>query len=229
MRNTMSREEFDGSVRSPSCRSREQSPCSGAPSVPMRMRRIGTGRGAWLIFLATAAILILVCLGGIVYCVAISRGRGRRNPTTIEAVRNEMAELNLPSGYLPAVYGRLGEFRGVAYVNPETDGRIQLFEDATKMHDAKIETRKSSAGQPVHPQPTTDPLLNVKSHIRQLRIKGKECTFEFSQGIDPETRQARRRVSGTFAGKGGPTTIEVEMDASAYNEGQIVKMLEGIR
>jgi hypothetical protein len=193
------------------------------------MRRKGTGRRVWLIFLATAAIVFLLCLGGIVYSLRNFTAEGSSDPTTIEAVRNEMAELNLPSGYLPAVYGRLGEFRGVAYVQPETDGRIQLFEDATKMHDAKIETRKSSAAQPVHPQPTTDPLLNVKSHTRQLRIKGKECTFEFSQGVDPETRHTRRRVSGTFAGKGGPTTIEVEMDASAYNESQIVKMLEGIR
>ncbi len=180
-------------------------------------------------FLASAAILVLLCLGGIVYCVRNFTGEGSSDPTTIEAVRHEMAELNLPAGYLPAVYGRLGEFRGVAYVNPETDGRIQLFEVATNMHDAKMATQQSLAGQPAHPQPTTEPLLNVKSHMKQIRVKGKECAFEFSQGIDPETRHTRRRVSGTFEGKGGPTTIEVDVDEAAYHEGQIVTMLEGIR
>ena len=89
-------------------------------------------------FLASAAILVLLCLEGIVYCVRNFTGEGSSDPTTIEAVRHEMAELNLPAGYLPAVYGRLGEFRGVAYMNPETNARILLFEVVANMRDPKV-------------------------------------------------------------------------------------------
>jgi hypothetical protein len=175
------------------------------------------------------AIVFLLCLGASVFFVLNFTGEGSSDPATIDAVRNQMAELVLPSGYLPAAYGRLGTLRFVAYVNPKTDGRIGLIEDSTKTEDAKNENDKRLSAPPMHLQLTTDVLQDVKSQSKPIRIKGKECPFEFSQGNVPASRQTRRRVSGTFEGKGGLTTIEVDMKASDYHEGQIVKMLEGIR
>ena len=193
----MSREEFGGSVRRPSGRSRAQSstePHAGGTTAQCVERAPADGPGSC----SSPPPPFWSCCAWEELFIACANftGEGSSDPTTIEAVRHEMAELNLPAGYLPAVYGRLGEFRGVAYVNPETDGRIQLFEVATNMHDAKMATQQSLAGQPAHPQPTTEPLLNVKSHMKQIRVKGKECHSSSAKGSIPRlaTRAGASRV-----------------------------------
>jgi hypothetical protein len=198
---------------------------------PARMlkRRMGGGTKDWLITLGVGACFLLLFFGGIVYVLRNFEGEGSSDPAKIEAIRNEIAKFNLPAGFLPATYGRIGEFRGVAYANPDIDGGLLLLECARKTHDREVESSSHLAEKLGQSHLTTDSLLNAKSQIKQIKIKGKECTFEFSQGIDPATRQMHRRVSGMFEGKGGPTTIEVEMDESAYRENDIVAMLEGIQ
>ena len=192
----MSREEFGGSVRRPSGRSRARSSTERAPAVQLRMRRTGTGRRAWIMFLASAAILVLLCLEGIVYCVRNFTGEGSSDPTTIEAVRHEMAELNLPAGYLPAVYGRLGEFRGVAYMNPETNARILLFEVVANMRDPKVAPSNLLQGRQRIPSQRRTRCSTSNPIPSGFASKGKNAHSSSAKGSIPElaTRAAASRV-----------------------------------
>jgi hypothetical protein len=153
------------------------------------------------------------------------------DPATIDAARDEMVKLKLPSGFFPITLARFGDITCVGYWNYDIDGRITLTECVLKSGNSDIEVRKYLAEQHTESHLSTEPLVDAERHTKQIRIKGKQYPFEFTRGTDPTTHQVRRCVSGGFEGNRAATLIEIEIavNESAYNEDHIVKMLEGIR
>jgi hypothetical protein len=156
---------------------------------------------------------------------------GSNDPATIDAARDEMAKLNLPSGFSPIALARFGDITCVGYWNYDIDGRITLIDSGLKSGNSDIERRKYLAEQHSESHFSAESLLDAKRHTKQIGIKGKQYPFEFTRGIDPTTHEIRRRASGGFEGNRAPALIEIEIEVneSAYNEDHIVKMLEGIR
>jgi hypothetical protein len=192
-------------------------------------KHVMSGRTKRCLILVGIVSICCASVGGIASYVHGFRFEGSADPEKIDAARNDMAVFNLPSGFTPVTMGRIGDLRFVGYANPKINGRLEVIEITGKSAKQQAGGKRALAEQNGRSSFVGEALLNAKRQIKQIDIKGKACTIELTQGIDPTTNQVLRRGSGIFEGKNGPTMIEVEMDESAYKQDQILKMLESIR
>ena len=154
------------------------------------------------------------------------------DPAEIDAARNRIATIKLPAGFKPKSMlekeTMFGALRGVEYVDVANHGHLNLFESNISVGGGshrEIQTRQDLKDRGLDYEGS---LRNVKLVLKTLRIKGKDCKVEFTEGDDSETGKKRREVIGVFPGNHGQAEIVIQMDDSGYRAHEIVQMLEAI-
>ena len=186
-------------------------------------RRGGIKVSVILLGLAVCCFLLLGAIANHLFTGDVSS-----DPDKIDAVRNEMATLAIPPGFMPLQYANFHGIRCVGYLNPTVDATILLMQVPPEQSDHDLSAKQDIAEEQSQLDAGFQRLENVEGQRKLIKIKGKECPFQFTRGIDPKTQQQRERIAGIFEGKTSPITLIMDLDPSAYHEDQILKMLEGI-
>jgi hypothetical protein len=193
------------------------------------------GMKAFLIIAAVFGTCCLVCCGvGGYFFYSFAHGiKQSQAPAEVNAARAEIATINFPAGFEPANMFKMDNFMmlmtAVEYHNPAIHGQISLAEMKLKVGGSPQQTQMQMRQQLEQQGFGQRKMLNnSKSEKKTLKVKGRECAFDFTQGTNPVDKKKYRQVSGVFDGNNGPAFIMIEMDDSAYKEDAIVNMLETI-
>jgi hypothetical protein len=193
------------------------------------------GMKAFLIVLAVLGACCLLCCGiGGYFIYSVAHGITQSvAPAVVNAARDEIGTITLPAGFEPVHMFKMDNMfmlmTAVEYHNPAIHGQISLAEMKLKVggspQQSQAQMRQQLEQQGFGKRKLLD---NSKSERKTIKIKGRECQFDFTEGVDPIDKKKFRQVSGVFDGKNGPAFIMIEMDDSAYKENAIVNMLETI-
>ncbi len=161
------------------------------------------------------------------------------DPQAVTRVTTELAEIELPRDYHPvgAFYYQIpfttNEIRWVVYeigdeqgvmmlgnlgpLRMDVEQVVQYFEDLLQEHDRLRDH--------------TEQKRIEATETREMVIRGRPATFVFIRGVaevDDEEKPFRE-VTGTFEGSSGPTIFFLHVDESAYDEDEVIGILESIR
>jgi hypothetical protein len=219
----------------------EETPGRRGPSrdqwddAPQPKPGMSGGMKAFLIVAAVLGACCLLCCGvGGYFIYSVAHGiKQSQDSAEVNAARNEIATINFPAGFEPMQMFKMDNFMmlmtAVEYENPAVHGHISLAEMKLKVGGSPQQTQ-TQMRQQLDQQGfgKRKVLRNSKAETKTIKIKGHECSFTFTQGVDPVDKKKMHEVSGVFDGKRGIAFITIEMDDSAYKEDAIVKMLENI-
>lgn len=196
---------------------------------------MSSGMKAFLIILAIVGTCLVLCCGiGGYFIWSAARGiKHSENPADVNAARDEIAKIKLPEGFKPKDMFGMDNFMMkmavVVYENPAVHGRIMLMEMNVKVGQPQQNKAQMRAQLEQQGMARQSPLTNVKSSSKIIKIKGRDCDFEFVTGQDPATKKKRDQVSGVFDGSQGPVLFSMEVDDSGFHQDEVVKMLESIQ
>jgi hypothetical protein len=226
-------DEFNDPAQGPGKRDQWEEP------VPAQFSEAKSGMSggmkAFLIIAAVVGACGLLCCGvGGYFFYSVAHGMKQSTvPAEINAAKDQIATIKLPAGFEPESMFQMDNFlmlmTAVQYHNPPVHGQISLIEMKLKMggspqqNQAQMRAQMSQQGLGKRKD-----LSNSKSEKKIVKVKGRDCDFEFTQGVDPSDKRNYRQVSGVFDGNRGPVLILIEMDEAAYKADAIVNMLEGI-
>ncbi len=199
-------------------------------SGPPPKQGMGTGMKVFLILLAFAGVCCLVCCGGIYYFVSKFKGENSTDPAKVAAALADIAKIDLPPGFKPAQMTKVDVvafgFTTVEYKDPAVDGEFMLMEMGIKVGGPRDEDQLR---QQFENRETGHLRGKLKSETKMLKVKGRDCPFEFIEQEDPATKKKYRQVTGAFDGKAGPTMLMLKMEEKAFKQDQVVKIIEGIQ
>src|ERR1700685_6172 len=203
---------------------RPRDPWDDASSLPPPRTGMSGGMKAVLIIVGILGTCSLLCCGVLFYIgYSFSKGiKQSENPAEVDQARNEMCTISLPKGFKPQrMFGMdnfLMSMTAVEYRNPDVHGNVTLASMQLKMGNKKqseVQVRQQLETQGFS---RTNVLDDSKSETKTIKIKGRDCKFEFTQGINPDDHKHYREVSGVFDGTTGQVSISIEMDESAYKQ-----------
>jgi hypothetical protein len=191
------------------------------------------GMKAFLILAGILGLCCVLCCGVVGFFAYSFFPKVSQVPADVDAARNEIAKIELPAGFAPATMFKIDSFMmsmtAVEYRNAAIHGQITLVEMQLKVSPPA--QRDQTMRQQLDRQGFGTPMIlnNAKSETKKIKIKGQDCEFVFKQGSQGTPKRDVRQITGVFEGNHGPVSIMIEMDASAYKEDAIIKMLEGIK
>jgi hypothetical protein len=210
----------------------DQSPDQWGSEAPPKQGMSG-GMKAFLILIAILGTCCVLCCGVGGFFAYQSFPKVSQNAADVDAARDEIAKIDLPKGFQPEHTIKVDNFFmtliAVEYRDPAIDGHFSLAEMQLKFGEAS--ERDQAMRQQLERQGfgAFKNLRNAKSETKSIEIKGQECSISIKRGEDPGSKKKMVQVQGVFDGKHGPVSISLEMDAKAFKEEAIVKMLEGIK
>lgn len=194
-----------------------------------------------------AAVSLLLCCGTFAWIFNKFRGAFTDKPEEIVAVRQKIAEIDIPDEMQPA-FGMDIDFFGfgmqmVAFGNDlevqQANGGaergsfkgtflllMQMQISGTDEQELERQLQRQSGDQ--------GPNIRVESReFHNVTIDGEEFEFEFAQGTNTEDNSQVRSVSGMFHGRGGPTLFmlvvpEDSWNDEGWNEERAIQLLESI-
>jgi len=225
----------------------ETQPYSDAtpPPPPNSKRGLHWGLGLGCGCLATLFLMLILCGGGFAY-FAYRMGMTLEDawsgdPVVAAEATAELAEIELPGDYQPK-----GSFQ---YKIPMTDRKItwvvyEIGDQQGIMAMGNFGPLEVKPDEVVHrfeqvlmqqPEFSKHKDLPEKTVIeatetREMMIRAQPATFLFTKGHSTEDDdEAFRQVAGSFQGQGGPVLFFIHLEEDAYDEDEILGILESIK
>jgi hypothetical protein len=188
------------------------------------------GMKACLILVGVGGVCALLCCGVGGYFFYTARPKISNDAADIDAARDEIAKLNLPAGFKPKQMMKTDNLiMPMIMVQYENPGHAELNMMQMRLKFGGKDAQKGmrqSAQQPN--MPNMQALNNAKSETKNIKIRGREYPFNFTQGEDRATKKPRHRIQGQFdVENDGMATIAIDFD-DTYKDADFVKMLESI-
>ncbi len=231
----MAENQWSDEFREPEQPSRrpEPAPEQWGGDVPPPKAGMSGGMKAFLILVAILGTCCVLCCGVVGFFAYQMFPKVSQVPADVNAARDEIAKIDLPAGFQPVHMVKMDNFfmtmTAVEYRDPAIDGHLSLAEMQLKVGEPA--QRDQAMRQQLEQQGIGGPknLRDVKSETKTIQIKGRDCTFTIKRGEEQGSKKKMCQVQGVFEGKHGPVSISLEMDAKAFKEDAVVKMLEGIK
>jgi hypothetical protein len=187
------------------------------------------GMKTCLILAGVVGVCCLLCCGVAGYIGYSGRPKISTDAADVDAARNEIAKLNLPAGFKPKQMMKTDNFiMSMIMVQYENPGHADLNMTQMRLKFGGKDAQKGmrqSAQQPN--MPNMEALNNAKSETKTVKIRGRDYTFNFTQG-QGATKKPRHRIQGQFdVENDGMATIVIDFD-DTYKDADFVKMLENI-
>ncbi len=157
------------------------------------------------------------------------------DPAVIRQTAQEMADFEPPAGFKPVLRMNLTVTKTVAYESDDGESQLtlqQVDKGAASNENGfwmnfdkgfRVEIEKEGRGVRKR---RLDP---AKSDVREIKIRGQNAKVNFVDAKDPSDGTEFKQITGTFQGKGGPVTFELQMLKEEYKEEDVIKFLEGIK
>jgi len=208
-------------------------PYQGSPADQPVKQGMGCGMKLFLGCLGMFGLLCLVCCGGGYW---MSKN-GMQEDSTPEGVRTttaEIVDMEVPATFVPEqavtmnMFGFLKMKIAVYKARKGVEGQLALMQFA--MPEAMAEQQKEAFQQQNPGQrQNSEKLVELKSETRKFKIRGEDSSFQFTELEHKDTKEKWRGVSGTFPSKEGSGLLNLQVQESAYDEKEIIKMIESIR
>lgn len=209
----------------------------GAETAQPPKRGMSTGAKVLIALGVIFGALILLCCGGVITVIFYVRSAVSQDPAVVAAKTQEITRIDIPEGLDPQQSFDMNiPFSGkrltwVAYVDEQTDSALILFEmggvrasqDQEQMRRAMDESLRQQGMQQQR-----EKLVDVKSHPKEVQIRGQPATFTIEKGVGADSQKPRIQVTGAFQGEGGPAMLLFGADAQKFTEEQIVEMIDSI-
>ncbi len=205
--------------------------------------RRGLGVGATLLLGCGAGCLVIALfLGALAVVAGVFVGRVAEkvaekvsdDPQVIESVRSRIADMDTPDDFRPLYSFEMTEEgstplpRWVVYECEKEGGLLVLGDfgqigiDAQKVLEA-IHGRIEQHAERHNEIDVTD------VETRELMVRGEPAKFEFARGTLKKDGKQYRRLFGSFEGKNGRAVLLLYLPEEAYDESQVVQLIESIR
>jgi len=221
---------------------------------PPQKKGMSTGVKVIIILACSIFGIMLVCCGvGYFLVVYPLQNAASNDPTVIAEVTEEIAEIDIPPGYRPKMslnlkiadswllrqipdMQKIDRIRFVVYDTGTEKGVFILMEIVGE--EVRLEQFGKAQEQQMRRQMEQQQgdqkmrRVNVQdSEIKVFKIRGKKRQFTLAKGVDQETKQTYRQVSGTFAGKSKNAVVffMLQVPEDQYKEAEVVKMIKSIK
>lgn len=196
---------------------------SGDQPAPPK-RGMSTTVKVLLILFGVGGVLALLCCGGAAYFFSQAV---QTDPVAIRATLAEIADMDVPDQFKPTGGMRvnIGVSMKMAIFQGEGGGGSLIVMEMNAPGGASEEQMRQQMQQQNAGQNKN--LQIGETDVREFEIKGQTSTFQFAKATD-EQGNNYRQVSGTFPGKGGTALLVLQVPESAFDEEQVVKMIESI-
>ncbi|MFH1300314.1 MAG: hypothetical protein ABIK07_04570 [Planctomycetota bacterium] len=196
---------------------------------------MSTGVKVLLIIFGVGGVCLLLCCGGLFYAARNMdiKMKVTEKKAEIIAIQNEITDITIPEIFKPqagVTFSVIGKGMQMALFEPESKQGILILMSLTVPDDGMIDMEKEfrSSLNNQNQNQNQRKLDITKEEQREFTIKGKKLNFTFAEGTDEEKAEFHQ-VTGVFPGKSGPAFLMLQIQASEYNEEEIVKMIESIK
>jgi hypothetical protein len=203
------------------------------------------GSSAWAWILGIGGVALLLCCGGVGFGVwkvtqaakQFIENAAIEDPVKIREQTAAMLQIEIPDKYQPKLGMNLGVFRMAIYQTepeqPNPDDLLMLMEMTQfgANNQQQEQQLRQSMQQQMQQQRGNQNFKSSKSETREIEIRGKKVSFEFTEGItgEPGEEKTVHMVSGIVQGKTGPVMLQLVAPDENYDEAQVLKMLESIK
>jgi len=188
-------------------------------------------RNAKILIVVLAGMLLLCACGSITAAIVggwlISR-TATTQPASIGDIGSEIADFQLPAGFVPDYAVNMAGIRLVAYRPRSGSGHIMLAQvpEGISVDAAKLEEEIRSAARS-RGYTWFDEKMQVVAE-EQVTIRGQETTLITAEGMS-RSSGAFRQVTASFHGKAGPAWVMVIRPVSEWDQAQVDAFLASIR
>ncbi len=184
------------------------------------------------ILIAVLAGLLLLCACGSIGVVALSgwfiSRTATTQPTSVADISSEIAEFQLPAGFVPDYAVNVAGIRLVAYRPQTGSGHIMLAQipqgisiDAAKLEE-EIRSTARSRGYTWFDQD-----MRVVGQ-EQVTIRGQETILTTAEGMSHSSGDFRQ-VTASFRGNTGPAWVMIIRPISEWDQAEVDAFLASIR
>lgn len=197
---------------------------------------MGSGLKIFLILLAVFGGFAVLCCGGAMYFFYSIGSSVSEDPTTVEQVRAEIADIAIPPDFKPA--GSMNytlpvgdqHMKFVIYKGPQEPTMLMLM--SMNIAGATAEQIQAQMEQQLERQGVQHGGHDVQveqTEEREFVINDKPAKFFFGQGKDEKNQADCWQVVGSFEGQAGPTGFILVANKDSMTEEQITQMIESIK
>ncbi len=206
---------------------------------------MSTGTKVLLILLIIFGGIALLCCGGLIaggiYLSKYINESVSKDPTVVRQVTQQIVTMTIPEVLkpeasfdmkMPITDQRL--MTGVVYEDKSTRSSLFLAvfgfqENQADREQMQRQMEQSFRQQGFNTEENEPGNWESKSHEKEIEIRGKKVTFQFTERKNTENDETRLDVVGSFPGDEGPVMLMLSADTKTVNEEQAVKMLESIK
>lgn len=192
--------------------------------------------GCWkwgLIFGGVGLVCLLLCCGIMGVVGYRMQPTIVQQPAEVDAMAQEIATIDIPDTFV----GKMGMSMNLGFMSmkmcgfEEAEGRGQLQLVEMAVHVGDPQQGREQLRQEMRKQGNSDmrTLDITESQSREFEIRGDKTTFSFAKGTDPSTSTVFHEIRGEFPGKNGLAMLHLQVEEAAYNEEEIVGMIESIK
>lgn len=214
------------------------------PPVPPR-QGMSTGTKVLLILLAIFGSLALLCcgggVGGFFFLQKYIAQSVSKDPQVVESVTRQIAEIRIPKGLEPQgsldmKFPFTGKriMAGVSYTDKSQKSTLLLgvfsFQaNAANRDEMQRQMEQSFRQQGFNPHHQDAGRWQSQRYEKEVEIRGQKVVFQFTKRTNPDSKETRLDVVGTFSGDQGPVMLALSADTSEVSEEEAVRMLESIK
>ena len=210
----------------------EHAAASRRPRATPPKEGMGTGMKILLVVCCVAGGGFLLCCGACAFFGYSFQPTIAEAPADVEKAKSEIIEMEIPASFQPGQAMKFDNFmfsmKFANYEHKEHKGQLTLAHFRVKIGDPNAQElqMREQLRQQGH---ASRNLLNAKTEQKEFQIRGEKVPVTFMAGKDAVDGKDYRQVTGMLPGKQGPVLLVLEVEADAYDEEAVTKMLESIK
>ena len=193
-------------------------------------KKSGCGMRAFLIILAAVGGLTMLCCCGIGISLYSMKPEIEENPVAVKQNLARMLKIDLPEGFEARRSFKMKMYSFILmeglFIENSESGVIILMEFSGSLAENK--ELQDSFREGLGESSSSGELNIEEQKTEEVTLDGEVIKFKFIKGTDKESKQEVRQVHGILPGKKGPILFIMSLSEEAWDEEQVLKMLESI-
>jgi hypothetical protein len=185
-----------------------------------------------LIILAVVVIGAVLCCGGIgLFMYSNPPVKTTSNQAEITEKTNAIADIEILPGFRPVMAMDMNMYvmtMQMAFYDGQGSGMLMIAQVQAPQGADQAQMQQQMR-QSMQQQNMGEQLTIKNSETKTIQIDGQDVDFLFSTATNSKDNSEWRQVTGAFTGKNGLAFMILQQPATAYDEEEVVNMLETIR
>lgn len=194
---------------------------------PMRREKSGCGT-AVLIICGLVLLLVLVCGGTIGWFTWSFWPKMTDKPAEVTALSKQILDMEIPDEFEPGMAISMDNnfamsMKMVMYKHKENKGSLML---------GSFKMKVSNPGEKPDLMGKNNDSLNLQmgdSKVKEIKVRGKDVPFRFSDAVEEQTNKKYRVVEGEMESEGVTTFLKLILEEDSFDEDEAIQMIESIR